>query len=165
MAPRRGPSCRHGPDETVPRGRRRQNPALTAEDPSLGRGALGSPPMGATSSGRRPARLVGSSGAVGTAVCGARHGTGRCAEVSVEGADAAEALKLTSSDIRALEVIDEIVKEPHGGAHRDHKATAKKLHEALTRNLRELRAVPPGQLVEERYQKFRKMSRFIELSG
>ena len=78
------------------------------------------------------------------------------------GADAAEALKLTSGDIKGLEVIDEIVKEPHGGAHRDHKATAKNLHEALTRNLRELRGVLPEQLVEERYQKFRRMSRFIE---
>ncbi len=78
------------------------------------------------------------------------------------GADAAEALKLTAADIKGLEVIDEIVKEPLGGAHRDHKATAANLHEALTRHLRELREVPPDRLVEERYQKFRKMSRFIE---
>jgi acetyl-CoA carboxylase carboxyl transferase subunit alpha len=81
------------------------------------------------------------------------------------GADAAEALKLTATDIKGLEVIDEIVKEPPGGAHRDHKTTANNLHEALTRNLRELRKVPPEQLVEERYQKFRRMSRFIEKSG
>jgi acetyl-CoA carboxylase carboxyl transferase subunit alpha len=79
-----------------------------------------------------------------------------------KGADAAEALKLKAEDIKGLEVIDEIVKEPPGGAHRDHKATAKNLHEALTRNLRELRGIPPEQLVEERYQKFRRMSRFIE---
>lgn len=79
-----------------------------------------------------------------------------------KGADAAEALKLTSEDIKGLEVIDEIVKEPLGGAHRDHKTTANNLHEALTRNLRELRGIPPERLVEERYQKFRRMSRFIE---
>ena len=78
------------------------------------------------------------------------------------GADAAEALKLTAGDIKELEVIDEIVKEPLGGAHRDPKAPAQNLHEALTRNLRELREVPAERLVEERYQKFRKMSRFIE---
>jgi acetyl-CoA carboxylase carboxyl transferase subunit alpha len=78
------------------------------------------------------------------------------------GADAAEALKLTAEDIKCLEVIDEIVKEPSGGAHRDHKATAQNLHEALTRHLRDLRGIPPERLVEERYQKFRKMSRFIE---
>ncbi len=79
-----------------------------------------------------------------------------------KGAQAAEALKLTAKDIKALEVIDEIVREPLGGAHRDHKSMAATLHEALTRNLRELRQVPAEELVEERYQKFRKMSRFVE---
>lgn len=79
-----------------------------------------------------------------------------------KGEQAAEALKLTARDIKELEVIDEIVKEPLGGAHRDHKAMAKTLHEALSRNLKELRAIPPERLVEERYQKFRKMSRFVE---
>jgi len=81
-----------------------------------------------------------------------------------KGAEAAESLKLTARDIKELEVIDEIVKEPLGGAHRDHKATAKNLHEALSRNIQELRGVSPERLVEERYQKFRKMSRFVESS-
>jgi acetyl-CoA carboxylase carboxyl transferase subunit alpha len=79
-----------------------------------------------------------------------------------KGAQAAEALKPKASDIKALEVIDEIVKEPLGGAHRDHKAMADALHEALARNLREMKKLPAGELVEERYKKFRKMSRFIE---
>jgi len=79
-----------------------------------------------------------------------------------KGAQAAEALKLTAKDIKALEVIDEIVPEPAGGAHRDHEGIAKNLHEALSRNLKELKAVPAGDLIEQRYQKFRKMSRFIE---
>jgi acetyl-CoA carboxylase carboxyl transferase subunit alpha len=79
-----------------------------------------------------------------------------------KGAQAAEALKLTAKDIKALEVIDEIIKEPLGGAHRDHEAMAKTLQEALVRNLKELKKIPEGSLVEERYQKFRKMSRFIE---
>ena len=79
-----------------------------------------------------------------------------------KGAQAAEALKITAKDIKALEVIDEIVPEPAGGAHRDHAAMAKKLHEALARNLKELRAIPAGDLIEQRYQKFRKMSRFTE---
>ncbi len=79
-----------------------------------------------------------------------------------KGAQAAEALKLTGEDIKELEVIDEIVKEPLGGAHRDHAAMAKTLHEALARNLRELRHIPAEELIEQRYQKFRKMSRFIE---
>jgi acetyl-CoA carboxylase carboxyl transferase subunit alpha len=79
-----------------------------------------------------------------------------------KGAQAAEALKLTARDIKGLDVIDEIVKEPVGGAHNDHEAMAQSLHEALRRNLDELRKLPAEQLVEERYQKFRKMSRFVE---
>jgi len=79
-----------------------------------------------------------------------------------KGAQAAEALKLTARDILELEVIDEIVKEPLGGAHRDHEAMATALHEALSRNLAELKKVPQEDLVELRYQKFRKMTRCIE---
>lgn len=79
-----------------------------------------------------------------------------------KGAQAAEALKLTAKDILELEVIDEIVKEPVGGAHRDHAAMAATLHEALSRNLAELNKIPAEDLVELRYQKFRKMTRCIE---
>jgi acetyl-CoA carboxylase carboxyl transferase subunit alpha len=79
-----------------------------------------------------------------------------------KGAQAAEALKLTAKDIKGLEVIDEIVKEPLGGAHRDHQTMAATLHEALARNLKELKQLSKEDLVEGRYQKFRKMSRFIE---
>jgi acetyl-CoA carboxylase carboxyl transferase subunit alpha len=79
-----------------------------------------------------------------------------------KGAQAAEALKLTAKDIKELEVIDEIVKEPLGGAHRDHETMAKTLQEVLVRNLAELKKVPEENLVEQRYQKFRKMSRFVE---
>jgi acetyl-CoA carboxylase carboxyl transferase subunit alpha len=79
-----------------------------------------------------------------------------------KGAQAAEALKLTAKDIKELDVIDEIISEPLGGAHRDHEATAKSLHAALKRNLAELQKIPADQLVEQRYQKFRKMTRCIE---
>jgi len=79
-----------------------------------------------------------------------------------KGAQAAEALKITAKDIKGLEVIDEIVPEPAGGAHRDHEAAAAFLHKALTRNLAELKAIAADELIEQRYQKFRKMSRFME---
>ena len=79
-----------------------------------------------------------------------------------KGAQAAEALKLTAKDILALDVIDEIVPEPAGGAHRDHEEAAASLHAALTRNLAELKSIPPEELIEQRYQKFGKMSRFAE---
>jgi len=79
-----------------------------------------------------------------------------------KGEVAAEALKLTAKDLKELKVIDEIVKEPVGGAQRDHELMAKALHEALSRNLKELKKIPADQLVEERYQKLRAMTRFKE---
>ena len=79
-----------------------------------------------------------------------------------KGEQAAESLKLTAKDIKDLDVIDEIVPEPQGGAHRDHKVMAETLRGALVRNLKELMAIPPERLREERYLKFRKMSRFLE---
>ena len=79
-----------------------------------------------------------------------------------KGAQAAEALKLTARDIAELEVIDEIVREPLGGAHSDHDATAANLAEAISRNLQELKQLGPDELIQGRYDKFRKMSRFME---
>jgi len=79
-----------------------------------------------------------------------------------KGAQAAEALKLTAPDLKELDVIDEIIKEPLGGAHRDHETMAKNLHGTLVRHLKELKALSVEELVEGRYQKFRKMSRFAE---
>jgi acetyl-CoA carboxylase carboxyl transferase subunit alpha len=79
-----------------------------------------------------------------------------------KGAQAAESLKLTATDIKELEVIDEIIPEPLGGAHRNPAVMAKSLHQALARHLKELRALPREQLVDLRYEKFRKMSRFVE---
>jgi acetyl-CoA carboxylase carboxyl transferase subunit alpha len=79
-----------------------------------------------------------------------------------KGAQAAESLKLTAEDILSLGVIDEIVKEPRCGAHRDHEATAASLGEAIARHLAELQKLSPEQLVAGRYDKFRAMSRFTE---
>ncbi len=79
-----------------------------------------------------------------------------------KGAQAADALKLTARDIITLGVIDEIVAEPPGGAHRDHAATAANLKQAILRNLAELSSLSPEELLEDRYRKFRAMSRFVE---
>jgi acetyl-CoA carboxylase carboxyl transferase subunit alpha len=79
-----------------------------------------------------------------------------------KGEIAAEALKCTARDLKDLGVIDEIIKEPLGGAQRDHEAMAGTLRKALVRNLSELKKIPVEKLVEERYQKFRSMSRFVE---
>lgn len=79
-----------------------------------------------------------------------------------KGAQAAEALKPTAQDIIGLGVIDEIIHEPVGGAHRDHEATAQAMGSAIRQHLAELQEMTPEQLVEDRYQKFRAMSRFME---
>jgi acetyl-CoA carboxylase carboxyl transferase subunit alpha len=75
---------------------------------------------------------------------------------------AAEALKMTSKDLLKLKVIDAVIPEPLGGAHRDHHLMASRLKLFLRNTLRELTAQPLDQLVEARYLKFRKMGVFFE---
>ncbi len=77
---------------------------------------------------------------------------------------AAEALKMTSKDLIKLGVIDDVVREPLGGAHRDHHAMAANLKMYLRSQLRELVALSIDQLVEARYQRFRRMGVFLERS-
>ncbi|MGB6483307.1 MAG: acetyl-CoA carboxylase carboxyltransferase subunit alpha [Candidatus Acidiferrales bacterium] len=74
---------------------------------------------------------------------------------------AAEALKITPRDLLELELIDEIIPEPEGGAHTDHDAAAKMLDEALTRVLDEVSKLSPQELIDQRYQKFRRMGQFF----
>ena len=77
-------------------------------------------------------------------------------------AEAAEALKLTGQDLMKLNVVDEIVAEPDGGAHRDHKTAAQILGEALRSNLKRLLKTPINQLLKKRYEKFRRLGNFAE---
>jgi acetyl-CoA carboxylase carboxyl transferase subunit alpha len=72
----------------------------------------------------------------------------------------AESLKLTARDLEEFGIIDEIVKEAAGGAHRDPAETAVHVQEALRRHLAELKLLSPEQLVKDRYQKFRAMGVF-----
>ena len=74
---------------------------------------------------------------------------------------AAEALKITASDLKELGCIDAIVPEPTGGAHTDHDGATKLVDEALLRNLTELRKVSAQELVASRYAKFRRMAQFF----
>jgi len=76
--------------------------------------------------------------------------------------EAAAQLKLTAPDLVELGICDEIIPEAPGGAHRNAAVTAAKLRTALKTHLRELCALPTAELIEQRYQKFRKMGRFIE---
>lgn len=70
---------------------------------------------------------------------------------------AAEALKITATDLLELELIDEIVPEPEGGAHTNHEAAAKLLDEAVTRAFAKISNLSPQELLSRRYEKFRKM--------
>ena len=80
-------------------------------------------------------------------------------------AEAAEALKLTADDLMKLGVVDEVVPEPEGGAHRDHDTAAAHLGSALRRNLERLTALDTDKLLQQRYDKFRKMGNFAERGG
>lgn len=77
---------------------------------------------------------------------------------------AANALKLTSKDLLRLGVIDDIVPEPLGGAHRDHRTAASNLKTQLLRYLRELVPMSADQLLADRYEKFRRMGVFEEVA-
>jgi acetyl-CoA carboxylase carboxyl transferase subunit alpha len=76
--------------------------------------------------------------------------------------EAAEALKLTAQDLMGLGVVDEIVPEPEGGAHRDPDLAAANLGTALRQNLERLSALPMDELLRNRYDKFRKLGKFTE---
>ncbi|MCK4909899.1 MAG: acetyl-CoA carboxylase carboxyl transferase subunit alpha, partial [Planctomycetes bacterium] len=76
--------------------------------------------------------------------------------------DAAKALKLTAQDLIKLGIIDEIIPEPLGGAHRDSKKTADSFKKVLVRYLTELKGIPLDTLLENRYAKYRQMGQFLE---
>lgn len=70
---------------------------------------------------------------------------------------AAEALKLTAPDMKDLGLIDEIIKEPLGGAHSDREATFKSVSNAITKHYRALSKLSPNELVEHRLEKYADM--------
>jgi acetyl-CoA carboxylase carboxyl transferase subunit alpha len=75
---------------------------------------------------------------------------------------AADALRLTAPDLMEFGIIDEVVTEAPGGAHRDPRLTSDRLGEALRRHLADLRKMSPERLVDDRYAKFRAMGVFEE---
>ena len=74
---------------------------------------------------------------------------------------AAEALKGTAADLRALGVIDEVLPEPLGGAHRDMEAMARTLSQSLVRHLEEVRNISMDELLKKRYGKYRVIGRVL----
>ena len=75
---------------------------------------------------------------------------------------AADALRFTSSDLKRLGIVDDVINEPLGGAHRDPHQMASRVKLYLMKTLRELSPVPLDKLVEQRYEKFRRMGVFLE---
>jgi acetyl-CoA carboxylase carboxyl transferase subunit alpha len=75
---------------------------------------------------------------------------------------AAAALRFTSSDLARVGVVDHVLEEPLGGAHRDHHQMASRLKTYLSRTLAELEELTPDDLVTARYDKFRKIGQFLE---
>ena len=76
--------------------------------------------------------------------------------------EAAAALKMTAKDLLRLKIVDDVIEEPLGGAHRDVHLMASNLKMYLKNSLRELLRIPADRLVELRYQKFRKFGQFLE---
>jgi acetyl-CoA carboxylase carboxyl transferase subunit alpha len=89
-----------------------------------------------------------------------------CASILWKGSEhapkAAAALKLTSRDLLRFGIIDEIIAEPPGGAHRDHREAAAMLKTFLIHTIRQLREIPTDLLVSQRYDKYRKMGVYLE---
>jgi len=75
---------------------------------------------------------------------------------------AAEAMRITATDLSELGCIDDVVPEPAGGAHRDHEAAANLLDVSLQKHFAELKNIPPAELLVSRYNKFRTIAQFFK---
>ncbi|UCD47188.1 MAG: acetyl-CoA carboxylase carboxyltransferase subunit alpha [Deltaproteobacteria bacterium] len=78
---------------------------------------------------------------------------------------AAEMMKITAPDLKKFGVVDRIIPEPEGGAHRDHKAAADLVRAALLEALASVRSLPIRQLLDRRYAKFREIGRIKRKAG
>ncbi|MCF7873506.1 MAG: acetyl-CoA carboxylase carboxyltransferase subunit alpha [Candidatus Omnitrophica bacterium] len=76
--------------------------------------------------------------------------------------EAAKVLKLTAPELMKLEIVDQVIPESEGGAHWDLNKSAQNLKKALLENLLQLEGSSLDQLLEKRYQRFRKIGKFIE---
>ena len=84
---------------------------------------------------------------------------------SAKAETAAIAMKIMSTDLRDLGIVDEIISEPDGGAHSDHEAAAKIFADVIERQLLVLSNQPRKELLRARYEKFRRMGQFFDLGS
>jgi len=73
---------------------------------------------------------------------------------------AAQALKLTAHDLLKFKVVDDVISEPPGGAHRDYETMAARIADMVLKALEELKTKTPAKLLEDRYKRFRKIGAF-----
>jgi acetyl-CoA carboxylase carboxyl transferase subunit alpha len=78
---------------------------------------------------------------------------------------AASALRLTAADLLGFGVIDAIIEEPLGGAHRDPAETAANVKKYILGEIEQLRGLPVAELIEARHKKFRDIGVYAENSG
>ncbi|MEE3179811.1 MAG: acetyl-CoA carboxylase carboxyl transferase subunit alpha, partial [Verrucomicrobiota bacterium] len=76
--------------------------------------------------------------------------------------EAAEAMKLTAEDLAGMSLIDEVVPEPKGGAHQDVRSAAGNLKAALVSHIDELEALSEEEMLNARYEKFRRAGQWAE---
>ena len=92
-----------------------------------------------------------------------------CATILWKGSDhapkAAAALKMTSRDLLRFGIVDEVIPEPLGGAHRDHREAAANIKSFLIHALRQIKDLDLDDLLDQRYQKYRKIGVFTESAG
>lgn len=76
---------------------------------------------------------------------------------------AAESMRITAQDLKELNVIDEIIREPLGGAHRNVEEQAKNIDKVLTQSLLQFANSSPDELLEDRWEKFKHIGKYIEM--
>ena len=81
---------------------------------------------------------------------------------ATKAAEAAKSLKMDAINLKGLKVIDEIIEEPLGGAHRDFRKTAQNLKAAVLKEFKKIDKLTIEELLERRYQKFRNMGEYFE---
>lgn len=84
---------------------------------------------------------------------------------SAKAETAAIAMKIMSTDLKELGIVDEIIPEPDGGAHSDHEAASRLMGDVLERQLLSLVGESPRELIKDRYEKFRRMCQFFDFAS
>ena len=82
-----------------------------------------------------------------------------------EAEKAADALRLTAADLQELGVVDRVIDEPVGGAHRERDSTIQAVRDILVEELGKLTTMPPDALVQQRRQRFRELGKFAEVAA